>query len=262
MRQIESAEELHGILLGIGRAFDDLCRKHNIPYYMLGGTMLGAVRHGGIIPWDDDLDFGVPREFFDRLKQVLSDELPDPYRVVTLEKSDSMLNDIIKIEDSRTEMDEIYKENSKDHIGVNIDIFPLDHIRDLSEVKRVFPLLRFNNYRVLSLKQREGIKLLAAIAVKVAFFWLGRQTIPKYISKKFSSNTDGKYYANLFGAWGIKEVVDKQFFLPGRVYDFNGLQLEGVGNPDAYLSQLYGDYMKLPSEGKRHFHITGCRWKS
>ena len=97
MRQIESAEELHGILLGIGRAFDDLCRKHNIPYYMLGGTMLGAVRHGGIIPWDDDLDFGVPREFFDRLKQVLSDELPDPYRVVTLEKSDSMLNEIIKI---------------------------------------------------------------------------------------------------------------------------------------------------------------------
>ena len=71
-----SGVELHSVLLEIGKAFHNICGKNNIPYFMLGGTMLGAVRHKGIIPWDDDMDFGVPREYFDKLKKALCEELP------------------------------------------------------------------------------------------------------------------------------------------------------------------------------------------
>ena len=79
MRPID-IEEAHHILLDIAKAFTKVCDENNIPYYMLGGTMLGAVRHKGFIPWDDDMDFGVPREYYDLLINVLEKELPSPYR--------------------------------------------------------------------------------------------------------------------------------------------------------------------------------------
>lgn len=70
MRKI-SIEELHAKLLDIAKVFHQICERHQIPYYMISGTMLGAVRHKDIIPWDDDMDFGVPREYFDELHAIL-----------------------------------------------------------------------------------------------------------------------------------------------------------------------------------------------
>ena len=75
-------EELRHHLLEIAKAFDAVCRKNNIPYYMLGGTMLGAIRHKGFIPWDDDMDFGVPRKYFDTLIEIFERDLPSKYNAV------------------------------------------------------------------------------------------------------------------------------------------------------------------------------------
>ena len=69
-------DEIHLTLLDIAKEFDRICVKHNIPYYMIGGTMLGAVRHKGFIPWDDDMDFGVPVEYYEELQRILDKELP------------------------------------------------------------------------------------------------------------------------------------------------------------------------------------------
>ena len=78
MREITDIKECHEILLGIAKQFVEICDKHNIKYYMLGGTMLGAVRHKGFIPWDYDMDFGVMRKDFDALMSALNKELPPP----------------------------------------------------------------------------------------------------------------------------------------------------------------------------------------
>ena len=75
MRQIRNVEEIHHILLNIAAAFHQICIKHDIPYCMLGGTMLGAVRHKGFIPWDDDMDFAVPREYYEKIIELLEQEL-------------------------------------------------------------------------------------------------------------------------------------------------------------------------------------------
>ena len=76
LRRIDM-DECHEHLLRIAECFDGICRRHGIPYFMLGGTMLGAVRHKGFIPWDDDMDFGIPRPYFNRFIETAREELPD-----------------------------------------------------------------------------------------------------------------------------------------------------------------------------------------
>ena len=88
MKKTISLPECHSILLNIATAFHNICVAHNIPYYMLGGPQLGAVRHRGMIPWDDDMDFGVPREYFEQLKQILSTELQSSYNVISIDNTD------------------------------------------------------------------------------------------------------------------------------------------------------------------------------
>ena len=106
MRQITDISEVHQILLGIAKEFDRICRENDIPYYMLGGTMLGAVRHKGFIPWDDDMDFGVPRPYYDRLVSVLESELLHPYRCCTYRNNQGVFAPFVKIDDYRTLADD------------------------------------------------------------------------------------------------------------------------------------------------------------
>ena len=80
MTKIENVEELHKILLDIAKDFHQVCVDHNIPYYMLGGTMLGAVRHKGFIPWDDDMDFGVERKYLEKLEKIYAEKVNSPYK--------------------------------------------------------------------------------------------------------------------------------------------------------------------------------------
>ena len=87
MEKIE-VKECHKYLLQISKVFHEICARHNIPYYMIGGTMLGAIRHHGFIPWDDDMDFGVPREHYSGLMGILDKELPSEYNIISIYHSE------------------------------------------------------------------------------------------------------------------------------------------------------------------------------
>ena len=88
--------ECHKELLHIATAFDQICQKHHIPYYMLGGTMLGAIRHNGFIPWDDDMDFGIPRPYFAQFITLAEQELPPKYKLITSKNSPALKKGFIK----------------------------------------------------------------------------------------------------------------------------------------------------------------------
>ena len=261
MKPITDVEELHDILLGIGKEFHHICTEQHIPYYMLGGTMLGAVRHKGFIPWDDDMDFGVPREYYERLKQVLAKQLSSTYKVLTIENSDSISFDFVKISDERTVMNEIFKENVKDSFGVNIDIFPLDKSTSKKGItKLVSTIKKVSQYVWLSTKQRPLHKKIIAYVLKVLLFWCNKMVVSNFINKHLLPNK-GDYVSNIYGAWGIKETVKDDVMGKPQLYEFEDTEFFGVARPDAYLKSLYNDYMQLPPIEKRHIHITGAFWK-
>ncbi len=258
MQEICDIKDLHGILLEIAKTFHRICVENNIPYTMLGGTMLGAVRHKGFIPWDDDMDFGVPRESFERLKCILSEKLPEKYGVLTMDNSPALLTDILKIHDKRTIIHELYKEYLTNDFGINIDVFPLDKVRGLNRLKakKIDFLISIEYYRFLSIKSRPFLKRILALTIKGFLFFLNRKTIINYINRHMIEK-DGSFLANHYGAWGIKETVKSDCIFPNQLYDFENVKFYGVAQPDKYLTALYGDYMTLPPEDKRHIHIKG-----
>ncbi|MDR1746679.1 MAG: LicD family protein [Tannerella sp.] len=254
-------DECHQLLLSIAVEFDKICIKHRIPYYMLGGTMLGAVRHNGFIPWDDDMDFGVPRSFYNRLIQALSNELPSHLRVLTRENNEFAEFNYIKIDDTRTRLSDVWYDG-KMALGIHIDIFPLDDgtkwpVCTYPFASYIAFLLRIKDYLAISPKKRKGFKKIIACALRCLFplktVWLLRfiAWCIQVFTAKYS-----KFYINYYGHWHTKEVVRKTIFGIPKVYDFAGHSFLGINNANSYLKKLYGNYMKLPPKKKRLVHVA------
>lgn len=251
---------LHEILYDIAKEFHDICTRNAIPYYMLGGTLLGAVRHKSIIPWDDDMDFGVPRRYFGQLKVILSQELPAFYRVVDLINDKESASPTLKIEDTRTSIKEIGK--AQRH-GVFVDIFPLDKTNGnkslFSRNSIIQNLVRIDQYRDTK-DDRYGAKKIIEIVAKAAFCFFPRT----YFLRKadyIAANGNGVFCANHFGYWRMKEIMPLSIFQKRKLYAIGTIQMYGVADYDSYLKSLYGDYMQLPPEDKRHIHISEMYWK-
>jgi len=259
-------DECHNILITIASAFDEICRRHQIPYYMIGGTMLGAVRHQGFIPWDDDMDFAVERTYFPKLLKALSEELPSHLKVRTLDNSDAIFSNFFKIEDTRTEVIEQWHDHTTG-MGITIDIFPLDNGRkNYFQTKLlamyVFFLLILKDYVYFDPKFRRGFKKVLAIILRKTNLILLKKRL-KYIDNlivKYTKDESG-YLINYYGRWRSKEILSKNIFGDPKMYPFENLTLSGVENSDAYLTALYGNYMQLPPEEKRINHIHAMSYK-
>jgi lipopolysaccharide cholinephosphotransferase len=254
--------ECHQVLLSIAMEFDRICRKHGIPYYMIGGTMLGAVRHRGFIPWDDDMDFGVPRVWFDRLPSILSGELPPHLRAHLLNEPDFRTSNFLKIDDSRTHL--AYRGLEWiEGLGINIDIFPLDDGLKSPSGTRLFTryillFLRLKDLLSYNPDMRRGFKKWMARWIR---FLLPVSTgrLLRHVEKSIRKHTvpASGYYVNYYGSWGMKEMIAKKHFGQPREYPFDRLRFFGVADADAYLTRLYGNYMELPPVEKQTNHANG-----
>lgn len=254
--------EIHEILLEIIGHVHRILTGAGINYYMLGGTMLGAVRHHGFIPWDDDIDIGVFREDFEKCKKILCEQLPLKYRLRTLYNCDGIVGEIVKIEDSTTYVEEYGKKSKRVNIGVNIDIFPLDKARNkkntlFSRNGLIHIVSRLNKSRLMP-----DSKLTKFFSPMLNFclMFADRDFLVRVKRSLFPE--DGHYIANYYGSWGIKEHIPKEVFGLGKLYQFENLSLNGVDKPDVYLQSLYGDYMIMPRENERHLHLVNAYKKS
>lgn len=260
LRQID-IHECHHYLLKIAASFDEICQRHHIPYYMLGGTMLGAIRHKGFIPWDDDMDFGIPRPFFQRFIDIAQQELPESLVVVSHKNSRAMPKRFIKIQLRESLLlESVFGEQEADFFnGIAIDIFPLDgaNTNTLSgklNIKIAFALQRLHEARYCSLEIRDGLK--KAFAVILKKLPINNEQIAAFVDRiiqkvdyESSSNV-----ANFYGHWREKEIIDKKIFGTPTTYSFEGLMLSGVQDYDCYLKSLYGNYMKLPPKEQQLVH--------
>lgn len=253
-------KEAHTILLGIAKAFAKVCEENAIPYYMLGGTMLGAIRHQGFIPWDDDMDFGVPRNYYNKLIDCLENQLPSQYRCCTY-KNGLTPSIIMKIDESRTIInDQFIEDNYRGSIGLNIDIFPLDYCSPKDKVLKKEKILTYI-YRAKYAKNQGWSKMrkfLNSILGKM-IPW----SIFEINNKKemlLQNLKPGPYLSNVFGAWGEKECIPVEWYGDGVMFKFEDTEFCGIKEYDRYLHQLYGEYMS-PPKGDKHVHLEGVYWK-
>ncbi len=259
-----SLNEIQNKELELLKKIDVFCQENNLNYFLAYGTLIGCIRHKGFIPWDDDIDIIMPRPDYNRLLS-LKDKFHEEFENTSIEFLDEKTYyPYIKVYDLNTLVQEkrLRKEFSS-HIWV--DIFPLDGASE--NMKRNKSLL---------LRQKIMMKILASIKVKPFkmngnFFIkiLGTIFIPfgillnyffnfaEYInnlSQSISYDNSKKVANTAEYGYGLAEIVDKKDLFPVLKKKFCGVEFNVPKNYHEYLTQLYGDYMQLPSENKRLSH--------
>lgn len=259
---MEDLQKLHALHLVLANELKRICNKYNIKYFMVKGTLLGAIRHKGFIPWDDDMDFGMKRKNYEKFLQVCKKELDQEKFYLQTEATDELYT--FEFAKLRLEGTEIIEEFSKDvntHHGIFIDIFPFDNVAD-NVILRFFQIKKFWFYRSLSwVKCGYGSKLR-----KKEF----KYKVTKIVSKLFSiefikkqkkigltkyNNKNTKYIICGDGHFGIKkEIINSEWIEAVTEYQFEDEIFLGIKDYDNYLKHFYGDYMTLTPEGKRNRH--------
>lgn len=249
-------KEVHEYVLAIAKEFDRICTIHNIPYYMVDGTFLGAIRHKGFIPWDDDIDFGVPIEYYEELEKILLDELQYPYRCCTYKNHPSVVLSFIKIEDIRTINDKPeIRLPLEQKIGINIDIFPLHKCRPNDPIIKKLRIMEYC-LGIFTNSSTHPNSIFRRVVKKLLRILLGGK--PIYLQEKVRKTRlkvkPGEYIGFLTSKWGDGDIVPKDWFGKGKRYPFEDTTFLGPEKYDEYLTNLYGDYMTPPPENKRMPH--------
>ena len=245
-------------LLNMLKWFHDYCVKHEITYYALGGTLLGAVRHKGFIPWDDDIDIGLPRRDYEKLIACMSKEELGQYVLETPGEKKDNVSLYCKIFDTTTTR--VWNGRRKIRRGIFLDIFPLDGIGNTPKearknYKKILFRINLHLSRACALKKGRPFYKNAAIVVGHLIpetVKMRKRRVNK-INRVCASRSfdEYKYAGNLLGAWKYREIVERTWFGEPTLYPFEDMEIYGPENAHAYLTGVYGDYMQLPPEEKR-----------
>lgn len=231
---------------------DRICQQHNIGYWLDGGTLLGAVRHGGFIPWDDDIDIAMRKEDMERFVAVAPAELPEGLFLQTPQSEPQSKEPIVKVRD----LNSFYVEGGDNFAadyqkGVYVDIFPMIDYPSLSRkwVKRITRGIS-KSYSILHKAHYYSLRSFAE------FFWFGAKYMINLCLWKIicAIRPHHVYMSNILtnNGYGIMHRQDSVF--PLGTITFEGHTFGAPCNPDAYLTDLYHNYMEIPPVEKRKIH--------
>ena len=264
----EEQPRWNSIINGVMRHFIAICKEHSLTYFCCGGTAIGAVRHHGMIPWDDDVDVFMPRPDYDRFVQIASRQLPDGLELMTpYSKADYPLY-FVKLCDSRTTLQEEVEVPCV--YGLYIDIFPIDGAPDDIEQARAMERrftktkhkleaisshVSFADYLHLLTQPKEwgrfARKTLAFFCRQAYRRKLLRQMEAICRQYDYNSSTLVAVYC---GSYGPKEVFPKAWLQGQVMFAYEDMEVALPSGYDNYLRQYYGDYMQLPPVEKRISH--------
>lgn len=259
-------EELKGIQLNLLNEFHSICQKEGMRYSLGGGTLLGAVRHNGYIPWDDDIDVMMPRPDYDRFIDYCFNNTI-PFGLLSFETNKKYVDLSAKIYQKNTVIEDNVDYAKNDKLGVNIDIFPIDGLGDTyKKAKKAFKSTAFKRNLLIAAQwkkyKRSKTHSWYFEPFRFAFFVLSRLTnkanLFKSIQNKYKRiNFDrAEYAAAIGGAYREKEILPKTVFTEYIDLPFENGLFKAIASYDTYLSSIFGDYMKLPPEEKRVSHHT------
>lgn len=258
MKTSLSIEEIHSHLLEIATEMHKICVKHNITYFLAYGTLLGAVRHKGFIPWDDDMDIFVPIEDYDRFVNTLTEELPPYIRCCSYKNHPGVIQPYVKISDMRTAVDDkcVWNLKEEDKLGVNIDVFPLAECDDNDiHIKKIFKLRKI--YQYVYTESTTGSYLKHILKKIIRFFYpiKKERMLDMMIENMLKVKKGDMLTCPIVNNYGYK-FWPKSYFGKPRETIFNNTKLFIPEKSEELLANIYGDYMRLPPENKRKTHLT------
>ncbi|MBQ8520058.1 MAG: LicD family protein [Bacteroides sp.] len=244
-------------LLDILMAIDKMCAEHDLKYYLVDGSLIGAVREGGFIPWDDDMDICMPREDYEKLIAHSREWLPEPYEFVCYENDSNYPLHFGKVQDASTTLIE------RPHLyylgGVYVDVFPIDGAPEGKLAQRLYDLKYKYLKKVLYFLFRDpyrhghGPSCWIPLLARKCYTLAGIQGKIKRHMMKYDLKTSRLAAVNHND--GLGSMVDKIEVLGEPTpLPFEGKTVMGMKDNHAYLSQLFGDYMTPPPPEKRHQH--------
>lgn len=262
MRQL-SALEIKQTQIKVLEEFHSFCLSNNLRYSLCAGTLLGAIRHRGYIPWDDDIDVMMPRKDYEIFVHSYNSY---SFQVYHYSRVKSYMLSFAKLCDKHT----IVKEDSvyESDYGVDIDIFPLDFFPDsISESQRwsnhlllLKKIRAFKNVKISS--RRSFFKNILVLLTRIVFLCIPMKSLVRRVdilAQKYDDGRASGYLGNMTSGYNMKErnpmaqkLIDVEF--EGRLF-------KAVDNYDIYLTGLFGDYMTLPPESKRKTLHTVTAWQ-
>ena len=259
MRQITDIKELRNLQMGILDHIHQFCESHRITYFLSSGSLIGAVRHKGYIPWDDDLDIYMPRSEYEKFVQAYHDTT-GVYRILNPKKESHYFYTFAKVVDQRTLM--VEDETQGYEIGVYVDVFPVDYVpEDMKQREKVFRRKRLlYKIRRSKLSQQNPYKSALAywcyrllpVTVNQLNRWIENLIVRKGPTQMVCNMTEaGPGLTHCFPAACMDSVTDIAF--EDRIY-------KTMVGYKKYLECTYGDYMTLPPEDQRVTHHFKAYW--
>ena len=267
MEQSAQLKLLQEIELENLRMLMEICEKNHLRYYLIGGSLLGAMRHKGFIPWDDDIDVGLPRPDYNRFVQIAKGYLPDHMDVKTMTSDPNYKCYFTRLINNKKK---IYWDHGQYTavIGVWMDVFPLDGLPEnpllrklqVFRVKLNKALYKFTQIDYVSTNRTnrplsERVLIRFAQLTRIGRLMNADRRLEKLDQALQRYDYDASAYAwNFSGCYGKREIVPHIQLGGSRTAQFEGMQVSIPEAAEDYLTSIYGDYMKLPPEDQRRSH--------
>ena len=265
MRKIED-DELREIQISILSCIDQICEKQNLCYSVGAGSLIGAIRHKGFIPWDDDIDLMMPRPDYEKLITYISTH-DVGLNVISCETELKYQDTFIKICDKTTKIKDMVTNIDDIDMGVFVDIFPVDGLGNSYEdaVKNsrkgmlLHLLMTCAGMKKFSLSTThsvvyEPVRFICYLLTR----FISANKLARVSDKKNKriSFSDSKYAGTVCGSYREKTILKRDQYISVSRMSFENITVNVINDYDIYLSKLYGDYMKLPPKEKQFTHHT------
>ncbi len=254
---IREVSDLQGRIKECMLLLHEVFSARGLRYYLIGGSMLGAVRHKGFIPWDDDIDIAMPRKDYELLRRNCKEWLPGYMELVDFEVDPEYRPHFAKIQDARTTLIEDATRNFAG--GVYIDIFPFDGV-PAGKISRWWHIKRFDfwhriNYFLYRDPYKHGRGLSSWLPRLIQWVFKRRNVHRKLERIMQECDFETSAYVSHHNNQSPTHYFRKEVIGTPKLYEFEDSRLYGVECPDSYLTEYYGaTYMQLPPEHKRIQH--------